>query len=82
MSASLTGFPLQSRFTAPVGSEDWASEIVEAARKAGHCLRTADADTGQTVWSWSRSDGIGPVFLTRRAALSWMADMLEGLPNR
>ena len=77
MSTSLAGFPIQSKFDAPVGSEDWASEIVEVARQAGHCLRTADADTGQTVWSWSRSDGSGPVFLTRRAALNWMADQLE-----
>jgi hypothetical protein len=44
---------------------------------AGRSLTHYEADTGQQVWSWSRSDGTGPLFLSRRAALTWMAELLE-----
>jgi hypothetical protein len=77
MAASIAGFPVESGSHAPTGSDKWASELVDAARRAGHTLSAGEADTGQTIWSWSRSDGTGPAFLTRRAALSWMADLLE-----
>jgi hypothetical protein len=66
-----------SRFGAPTGSDRWEAEVIEAARGTGRSLRQYEADTGQMVWSWMRSDGTGPLFLTRRAALTWMAEVLE-----
>ena len=67
----------QSPVPPPVGSDRWEAGVVEAAREAGRSLTQSEADTGQVVWSWSRSDGTGPLFLTRRAALTWMAELLE-----
>ena len=58
---------------------DWESRLIRSALAAGCSLRRAEAaDTGQVVWSWVRDDGTGPAFLTRRAALDWMAAVLEG----
>ena len=76
MTASVAGVPRRG-LAAPTGSAEWEAEIIEAARQAGHSLRWAEADTGQVIWSWSPSDGTGPLFLTRRVALSWMADELD-----
>jgi hypothetical protein len=67
----------KSRFRAPTGSDRWETEVLAAARGTGRSLREYEADTGQMVWSWMRSDGTGPLFLTRRAALTWMAEVLE-----
>jgi hypothetical protein len=72
--AAHTGRP---RFSAPTGSKLWGAEVIEAARRAGRSLTHYEADTGQQIWSWSRSDGTGPLFLTRRAAITWMAEVLE-----
>ena len=66
-----------SRFPAPTGSDRWDAAVIEAAHGTGRSLRQYEADTGQMVWSWMRSDGTGPLFLTRRAALTWMAEVLE-----
>jgi hypothetical protein len=77
MAASVVGPPVRPAFTAPTGSEEWESEVIAAAKLVGRSLRQSEADTGQLVWSWSRADGTGPVFLTRRVALTWMADVLE-----
>lgn len=76
MTAPVARFPRHG-FAAPTGSAEWEAEIIEAARRAGRSLRKAEADTGQIIWSWSRSDGTGPMFLTRRIALTWMADLIE-----
>ena len=72
-----TAYTSESRFRVRPGSELWESEVIEAARGTGRSLRQYEADTGQMVWSWMRSDGTGPLFLTRRAALTWMAEVLE-----
>ena len=77
MAASFAGVPAQEGLAASTGSEEWEAEIIEAARRAGRSLRRAEADTGQVIWSWSRSDGTGPMFLTRRVAFNWMADLIE-----
>jgi hypothetical protein len=77
MAASVAGFPAQPGLSAPKGSREWEAAIIEAAREAGRSLLRSEADTGQVIWSWSRSDGTGPMFLTRRVALTWMADVLE-----
>ncbi len=76
MAASIAGVPRRG-LAAPTGSSEWEARIIESARQAGHSLSCAEADTGQVIWSWSRSDGTGPLFLTRRVALSWMADELD-----
>ena len=77
MAASFASVPDQERMAASTGSEAWEAEIIEAARQGGRSLRRAEADTGQVIWSWSRSDGTGPMFLTRRVAFTWMADLIE-----
>ena len=77
MAASIAGVPEQERFAAPTGSKEWEADIIERARRAGRSLSRAEADTGQEIWSWSREDGTGPMFLTRRVALTWMANLLE-----
>jgi hypothetical protein len=77
METSIAGFPAGTRFTHPVGSEEWESEVIEFARRMGRSLRETEADTGQQLWSWSRADGTGPLFLTRRVAMDWMAELLE-----
>jgi hypothetical protein len=76
---SLAGCPARARFTAPTGTEDWEVEVVDAARRAGRSLSQYETDTGRLVWAWARPDGTGPLFLTRRVALTWMADVLERL---
>jgi hypothetical protein len=63
--------------TSEVGSGAWDAEVVAAARAAGRDLVQFETDTGELVWSWSRADGTGPVFLERRLALTWMAAVLE-----
>jgi hypothetical protein len=74
---SLAGVPNGSRFSAPIGSALWEAEVIDAARGAGRSLTKGEADTGEVIWSWSRADGSGPLFLTRRSALTWMAEFLE-----
>jgi hypothetical protein len=75
MTAPVARFP-RTGIDAPTGSAEWEAEVIEVARGSGRSLRRAEADTGQIIWSWSRSDGTGPMFLTRRGALTWMADLI------
>lgn len=74
---SLASSPMHDPFRAPGHGDEGDAEIIEAARRSGRSLEQHEADTGQIVWQWSRSDGTGPLFLTRRAALTWMADAIR-----
>ena len=76
MTASLASFP-QNGFSAPKGSKEWELEILEAARRKGRALRRAETNTDQIIWSGARTHGTGPMFLTRRIALTWMANLIE-----
>jgi len=79
---SLARSPMQGSPDAPREREPWVAQVIEAARRSGRTLEQHEADTGQVVWQWSRSDGTGPLFLTRRAALTWMADALRRVDPR
>jgi hypothetical protein len=77
MVASTANPSSRPAITTDVGTGAWEAAIVDAARAVGRSLVQLETDTGQVVWSWSRADGTGPLFLTRRVALTWMADLLE-----
>jgi hypothetical protein len=51
-------------------------DVIVAAELAGYRFSRSETDTGQQVWSWTRADGSGPSFLTRRAAIDAMVDLL------
>jgi hypothetical protein len=58
------------------GTSD-AEELVEMARRAGFMLVQFETDSGQAVWEWRRHGQLGPLFVTRRVALHWMADWVR-----
>jgi len=76
MTATVNGNQAVS-FSSPYGTESWEQELLQTARADGLALRQFETDTGQLVWAWQRRNDPGPRFLSRRLALSWMADWLE-----
>ena len=60
-----------------------AGEVLEQAtvvRAAEHGVRLvqSETDTGQVVWEWRHGPELRPQFVTRRVALHWMRDWLDG----
>jgi hypothetical protein len=76
MAASLES-SIRPHFRHQPPTAEWEEEVLSAARRSDQVLVQFETDTGQVVWSWSARDAGGPQFLTRRVALTWMADVLE-----
>jgi hypothetical protein len=57
--------------------------VIARARRDGFHLVHLETDTRQRVWEWHRGGEPKPRFVSRRAAVQWMAEFLErdgGLP--
>ncbi len=58
-------------------------DVISRAEHDGFHLVHLETDTGQRVWEWHRGAEPKPRFVSRRAAVEWMAEFLQrdgGLP--
>jgi hypothetical protein len=58
--------------------EPGEESLLAEAASAGFRLVEYRTDTGQSVWEWRRGDEPRPQFVTRRVALYWIAQYLDG----